>query len=66
MRSYYDNQEHEIYMTKNGTNNIPSRYNADGTVNPEFKFYDWIELVPTGLGTRPESNKSQLKDITVR
>ena len=23
MRSYYDNQEHEIYMTKNGTNNIP-------------------------------------------
>ncbi len=24
MRSYYDNQEHEIYMTKNGTNNIPS------------------------------------------
>lgn len=63
MRSYYDNQEHEIYMTKNGTNNIPSRYNADGTVNPEFKFYDWIELVPTGLGTRPESNKSQLKEF---
>ncbi len=50
-------------MTKNGTNNIPSRYNADGTVNPEFKFYDWIELVPTGLGTRPESNKSQLKEF---
>ena len=63
MRSYYDNQEHEIYMTKNGTNNIPSRYNADGSVNSEFKFYDWIELVPTGLVPQSESNKYKLKEF---
>lgn len=62
MRSYYDNQEHEIYMRKkdengNQENNIP----AHG--DDEFKFYDWIELVPTGLQEDTETNRNKLKEF---
>lgn len=62
MRSYYNNQEHEIYMRKkdengNQENNIPARGDS------EFKFYDWIELVPTGLQEDTETNRNKLKEF---
>lgn len=59
MRSYYNNQEIVIYQQKkdeNGVqkNNIPER----GDDN--FKFYNWIELVPTGLTAQTEANKNNI------
>lgn len=62
MRSYYNNQEIVIYQQKkdeNGVqkNNIPER----GDDN--FKFYNWIELVPTGLTTQTEANKNRIKEF---
>lgn len=62
MRSYYNNQEHEIYMRKkdengNQENNIPTHG------DDEFKFYDWIELVPTGLQEDTETNRDKLKEF---
>ncbi|WP_290168427.1 hypothetical protein [uncultured Muribaculum sp.] len=62
MRSYYNNQEIVIYQQKkdeNGVqkNNIPER----GDDN--FKFYNWIELVPTGLTAQTEANKNRIKEF---
>ena len=62
MRSYYNNQEIVIYQQKkdeNGVqkNNIPER----GDDN--FKFYNWIELVPTGLTAQTEVNKNRIKEF---
>lgn len=62
MRSYYNNQEIVIYQQKkdeNGVqkNNIPER----GDDN--FKFYNWIELVPTGLTAQTEANKNSIKEF---
>ena len=42
MRSYYNNEEKVIYQNENGDDNIPTR----GDEN--FKFYNWIEIVPAG------------------
>lgn len=62
MRSYYNNQEIVIYQQKkdeNGVqkNNIPER----GDDN--FKFYNWIELVPTGLTAQTEANKNRITEF---
>ena len=62
MRSYYNNQEIVIYQQKkdeNGVqkNNIPER----GDDN--FKFYNWIELVPTGLTAQTEANRNIIKEF---
>lgn len=62
MRSYYNNQEIVIYQQKkdeNGVqkNNIPERDDDN------FKFYNWIELVPTGLTAQTEANKNRIKEF---
>lgn len=42
--------EKRLYMDKDGTNNIPASGSDD------FKYYDWIEIVPMGTGYTTSTN----------
>lgn len=54
MRSYYNGEEHVIQQFNDGTGNIPEKDSE------EFRFYDWIEFVPTGITGQSTANERRL------
>lgn len=62
MRSYYNNQEIVIYQQKKDENDV-QKNNIPERGDDNFKFYNWIELVPTGLTAQTEANKNRIKEF---
>lgn len=57
MRSYYNNEEKVIYQNKKGKDGTAGANNVPEPGDADFKFYDWIELVPTDITTEDKDNE---------
>lgn len=57
MRSYYSGVAHTITYdnTDPGNSNVPT-----STTSDDWKFYDWVEIVPTGVTSTDKSNETKI------